>query len=261
MKLFSKALIGLALSGMVGTASAGVIKFEAAYGSDDANAAAAAFTNSTYNGITETFDDPIASYTITNETYQASGATGDQATWVVGGSAFETSVGTFTMTAPNTANNNNVRNDLLMIEDATTGEFGRNMSYDSRWLDSNDADQVTWDIIDSKYNALGFFLSDANDQGATLEFLFSNGDSSTLTFKGPGTGDGRQPNGNIAYITLFSDVAFTGVNLLFDNGEGNADGWGIDNVSLARVPEPGTLALLGLGLLGLVVARSRKAQN
>jgi len=261
MKLFSKTLVSLALSGMVSTASAGVIKFEAAYGSANANAAAAAFAGSTYNGITETFDDPIASYTITNETYQASGASGDQAIWIVGGSAFETKVGTFTMTAPNSASNGNIGNDLLMIEDATTGEFGRNMAYDSRWLDSNDADVVTWDIIDSHYNALGFFLSDANDQGATLEFLFSNGDSSTLTFKGPGTGDGRQSNGNIAYITLFSDVAFSGVNLLFDNGEGNADGWGIDNVSLAKVPEPGTLALMGLGLLGLAIARSRKVQG
>lgn len=250
--------MSLALSGMVGTASASVIKFEAAYGLADANAAAAAFSTSTYNGITETFDNPIADYTIFNETYQDPGATGDQATWVVGGSAFETNVGTFTMTAPNTASNSNVRDDLLMIEDPTTGEFGRNMAYDSQWLDSNDADQVTWDIVDSNYNALGFFLSDANDQGATLEFLFSNGASSTLQFKGPGTGDGRQSNGNIAYITLFSDVAFSGVNLLFENGQGNADGWGIDNVSLAKVSEPGTLALLGLGLLGLVIARSRK---
>ena len=258
MKLFSKTLMSLALSGMVGTASASVIKFEAAYGLADANAAAAAFSTSTYNGITETFDNPIADYTIFNETYQDPGATGDQATWVVGGSAFETNVGTFTMTAPNTASNSNVRDDLLMIEDPTTGEFGRNMAYDSQWLDSNDADQVTWDIVDSNYNALGFFLSDANDQGATLEFLFSNGASSTLQFKGPGTGDGRQSNGNIAYITLFSDVAFSGVNLLFENGQGNADGWGIDNVSLAKVSEPGTLALLGLGLLGLVIARSRK---
>lgn len=258
MKLFSQTLLGLALSGMIGTASAGVIKFEAAYGAD-ADTAASNFAASTYDGITETFDDPIDDYTITDKTSQEDGATGDQATWVVGGSSFGTKVGTFTMTAPNTANNGNVRDDLLMIEDDSTGEFGRNNSYDSQWLDSNDADEVTWDILDSKYNALGFFISDANDQGATLEFIFNNGETSTLTFKGPDTGDGVQGNGNIAYITLFSDVAFSGVNLLFDNGEGNADGWGIDNVSLARVPEPGTLALFGLGLLGLVIARRRKA--
>ena len=34
----------------------------------------------------------------------------------------------------------------------------------------------------------------------------------------------------------------------------------IDNVSIvAKVPEPGTLGLLGLGLVGLGIARKRKA--
>jgi hypothetical protein len=150
--------------------------------------------------------------------------------------------------------NGNISPELLMIEDETTGEFGRVSTEENQWLDSNDADTVTWDILTGNYNAFGFYLSDANDQDASLILKFADGlVSESLALTSP-LGDG-----NVAYFSLFSDLAFTSASLVFDNGVGENDGWGIDGVTLAKVPEPGTLALLGLGLAGLSIARRRKS--
>ncbi len=250
MKAFNKGLACVAIAATATSANAALYKFEAAYGLANAQAAEAAFMGSTYDGVLENFD--LADYTVTNETAQDVGATGSQATWITAGSAFETKVGTFTMSQPNTANNGNVRDDLLMIEDNTTGEFGRDANYDSRWLDSNDAQEVIWSILDGNFNAFGFYLSDPNDQGAKLRLTYEDGSSDFLDITSP------LGNGTIAYITVFSDVFFSSASLTFDNNTTRADGWGIDNVRIARVPEPGTLALLGLGIAGIGLARRRK---
>lgn len=134
---------------------------------------------------------------------------------------------------------------------------------DGQWLDSNDAEIVEWTIGDGeggKFNALGFFLSDANDQGASLTFTFVDGITETLNLNealGGSMGD-NLGNGNIAWVTLFSDTFFNTATLTFDNGFDENDGWGIDTMTIARVPEPGTLALLGLGLAGLSLTRRRR---
>jgi hypothetical protein len=246
MKTFTKSLWFIAVSALASNAGAAVINFDATYGLANAQTAETAFLANTIDHLDEDFE----------------GFTGpgvddgtDQGSWIEAASYFDTAVGRFTMTAPSTnLSNGNISPELLMIEDENTGEFGRVSTTPNQWLDSNDADEVTWDILTGNYNAFGFYLSDANDQGASLILKFADGSvSESLSLTSP------LGNGNIAYFSLFSDVAFTSASLVFDNGVGDNDGWGIDGITLAKVPEPGTLALLGLGLAGLSIARRRKS--
>ena len=57
---------------------------------------------------------------------------------------------------------------------------------------------------------------------------------------------------------LFTIGTATTANIVFDHQGGDNIGIILDQVSLSQVPEPGTLILLGSGLLGLAIAGSRK---
>ena len=60
------------------------------------------------------------------------------------------------------------------------------------------------------------------------------------------------------YQYTFSVAAPTVVNLSFEGAGGDNIGMLLDNVSVS-IPEPGTLALLGLSLVGMGLARRRRA--
>jgi hypothetical protein len=245
MKILSRTLLFLTLTGAAASTHAGMIKFEAAYGTAAANAAEGAFLLGSYNQTTENFNDFDASGKIDSNSNQ-------QANWVQSETFFDTTVGRFENTAPDSSGGgDDVNNTNLMIEDKDTGEFGR--ATPGQWLDSNDADEVTWTLASGAYNSFGFFLSDANDQGARLKLQLKEGGTIEEELKLD-----KKGNGNLAYITFISSIEFLEATLILNNGVGNNDGWGIDNVTLAKVPEPGTLALLGLGLAGLSMARRRK---
>jgi len=185
--------------------------------------------------------------------------------WIDSATTLSTAVGDFTLTGAGQAGSN-TNNGNLKIESSRTGEYGREvLASDATdfWLDSNDATNVVWNIdADDSYNAIGFYLADINDQGGRIKLTYEDGSTEEYQV------NTSFPSGSLFYTTIISDMAITGASLYFDkcddpngcNSYNYSDGWGIDDITVGHhVPEPGTLALMGLGLAGLGFARRRKA--
>ena len=64
-------------------------------------------------------------------------------------------------------------------------------------------------------------------------------------------------NGTLLYTTIISDIAISDATLTFGI-DLPKNGWGIDDVKVGVVAEPATIALMGLGLLGLGLVRRKK---
>jgi len=245
MKLKS-VMSGLALAVAAASAQSAVITIH----DTNVDAAAAAFNDSLHpnTSVLEDFNG-LASNPVTTGSQQEK--------WMASASSFNTAVGTFSLATAGKDHNGDDRPDELKIESLRTGEFGRealaNGNANDLWLDSNDAREVIWDInIGGNFNALGFYLADPNDQGGRLELTYADGTSSSYTLPG------ARSSGSLFYTTIVSDVMIADATLTFGK-DPHADGWGIDDVVVGTVPEPGTLALMGLGLAGLGFARRRKA--
>ena len=121
------------------------------------------------------------------------------------------------------------------------------------WLDSMDSREMRFSIA-GLYHAVGFYITDPNDVGGLFDIVFA--DQSAVSYDMNDIFTGSQTDGSAFYLGFVSDIAIE--SLAFHSNHAN-DGFGIDNVTVGKVPEPGTLALLGLGLFGLGLMR-RKAQ-
>jgi hypothetical protein len=221
-------------------ASAAPILRISGQGLSAASTAEADFLSSAHSGfLTETFDNNSFFSVGIQSTIMAS------STGVGGFATIEPGSGGLCDSGPYDCDSG-----LAVLNAAESPFSGRFAVSGGNWLDSMDARQIN--ISPAKgFNSIGFYITDPNDAGGRLSVGGVDFDFNNIFGSG-------QSNGRIFYVSLFDQSGLGEISIFSNNSD---DGYGIDNVTVANVTEPGTVALLLLGLFGIALAFKRKGRG